>query len=107
MTESAASDASDETAAEVAEDEHDHSASRSLFDLRWLIAGLFTLYGVVLIVIGLFDSAEEVKKADGIRINVWTGLGMLILGLLFGLWSWWRPLQVAAPPPVSAQAEED
>lgn len=86
-------------------DEHEHSAARSLFDLRWLIAGLFILYGVVLIVIGIFDSPAEIQKADGIRINVWTGLGMLILGLLFGLWSWWRPLRADAPPPVSAQAE--
>lgn len=100
-------DSNETTAGEVAEDEHEHSAAHSLFDLRWLIAGLFTLYGVVLIVIGIFDSAEEVKKANGIRINVWTGLGMLILGLLFTLWSWWRPLRADATPPVAAQADED
>jgi xanthine/uracil/vitamin C permease (AzgA family) len=97
-------DNTDATAAELAEDDHEHSASRNLFDLRWLIAGLFTLYGVVLIVIGIFDSAKAVDKADGIRINVWTGLGMLILGLLFGLWSWLRPLKADVPPSAAAQA---
>ena len=57
----------------------DTTASR-LFDLRTLIGGLFVLYGVLLIVVGLFDSEEEIAKADGIRINLWLGLAMLVLG---------------------------
>jgi hypothetical protein len=95
---------SNETAAEIAEDNHEHSASRRLFDLRWLIAGLFVLYGVVLIVLGLLDSDAEVHKAAGIRINLWTGLGMLILGLLFALWARLRPL-TAEKAPVTDKAE--
>jgi hypothetical protein len=30
-----------------------------------------------------------------VRINLWTGIGMLALGLLFLLWQWLRP---AEPP---------
>lgn len=64
----------------------------NLFDLRRIIGGLFVLYGVVLVIVGLGDSDAEVAKAAGVRINLWAGLGMLILGLLFIAWALWRPL---------------
>jgi hypothetical protein len=67
--------------------------STTLFDLRYLIGGLFTVYGVVLAVVGLFDSEAELDKAAGIRINLWVGLGMLVLGLLFLAWARLRPLR--------------
>lgn len=57
-----------------------------MFDLRLIIGGRFTFYGVVLIIAGLADGPSELRKASGIRINFWAGLGMLILGLLFLLW---------------------
>ena len=68
------------------------SASAKLFDLRVLIGGLFTVYGLVLIIAGIFSSAAERQKAAGININLWMGLGMLALGLLFLLWWRLRPL---------------
>ena len=34
------------------------SAAAKLFDLRILIGGLFSLYGVVLIIAGIFDGPE-------------------------------------------------
>jgi hypothetical protein len=67
--------------------------SAKLFDLRFLIGGLFTLYGAILVIVGLFDSEAELAKANGIRINLWIGAGMLILGLLFLAWARLRPLQ--------------
>ncbi|HEY0486943.1 MAG TPA: hypothetical protein VGD72_11900 [Mycobacteriales bacterium] len=67
--------------------------STRLFDLRYLIGTLFTLYGVVLAVVGLFDSGHEIAKAAGIRINLWVGIGMLVLGVLFLAWARWRPLR--------------
>lgn len=71
------------------------SAAAKLFDLRVLIGGLFTFYGVVLIFAGIFASAAEIQKASGININLWMGIGMLIVGLLFLLW--WR-LNPQRPP---------
>jgi hypothetical protein len=71
--------------------------SSTLFDLRFLIGGLFTLYGVVITVAGLFDSDAELAKAHGIRINLWIGLGMLALGLVFLAWARLRPLVRKAP----------
>ena len=69
------------------------SSASKLFDLRYLIGGLFTLYGVIITIAGLAASSSARHKADGININLWMGLGMLALGLLFLLWAWLRPLR--------------
>lgn len=69
------------------------SASKRLFDLRWLIAAMFAVYGLVLIVVGIFDSQAEIDKAAGVRINLWTGIGMFVVGLVFAVWARLRPLR--------------
>jgi hypothetical protein len=74
------------------------SAAAKLFDLRVLIGGLFTFYGVVLIVAGIFANAAEIQKAAGININLWMGIGMLIIGLLFLLWWRLNPMRPPVPP---------
>jgi len=97
---------SSDGAVEATSKEHAGSGASKLFDLRILIGALFTLYGIVLIIAGFFTSAKELAKADGININLWLGLGMLILGLIFAAWSRLRPLDIghasdadgAAPP---------
>lgn len=70
------------------------SAMYKLFDIRLLIGGLFVVYGVMLTVAGFFTSDAARQKASGININLWLGLGMLALGLLFLLWRALRPLRV-------------
>jgi len=81
----------------------DTTASR-LFDLRTIIGALFVLYGVILFVAGLFDSSAEIDKANGIRINLWLGLAMFVLGALFLLWVRLRPLHVSTGPSAAEQA---
>ena len=68
------------------------SAASKLFDLRILIGGLFTFYGVALSIYGLFTSPEEIAKSAGIHINLVLGIGMLVLGLLFLLWAKLAPV---------------
>jgi hypothetical protein len=58
---------------------------------------------VLLIVLGVFDGQGAIDKAAGARINLWTGLGMLALGLAFLAWALLRPLTLAAM--VEGQAE--
>ena len=64
----------------------------NLFDLRRIIGGVFVAYGILLTVLGLFDSQEEIDKAAGVNINLWAGLGMLVFGVLMIAWALWRPL---------------
>jgi hypothetical protein len=77
-----------------ADSEKTKSAAAKLFDIRLLIGGLFVLYGVMLTVDGFFTSDKERTKAAGININLWLGLGMLVLGLLFLLWRMLNPVVV-------------
>ena len=79
------------------------TASR-LFDLRTIIGALFVLYGVILIIAGLFDTDAEIARADGIRINLWLGLAMFLLGGLFLLWVRLRPLRIERGPSAAEQA---
>ena len=74
-----------------------------LFDLRLIIAVLFGVYGVVLTIVGLaFTGDEDLAKADGLNINLWSGLGMLVVAAFFGVWTFTKPLIV----PDEAPAEE-
>ena len=66
--------------------------SINLFDLRRIIGGLFVVYGLVLAVLGLFDSQEEIDKAAGVNINLWAGVAMLVFGVLMIVWALARPL---------------
>ncbi|AYG82358.1 hypothetical protein DWB77_04531 [Streptomyces hundungensis] len=80
---------------EVSELERKSASAARLFDIRRIIGGLFTLYGVIVGGAGVFVSDADLKKAQGVNINLWTGVGMLVLGLVFLTWLKLRPL---APP---------
>jgi hypothetical protein len=64
----------------------------NLFDLRRIIGGLFIVYGLILVVLGLGESDASIAKSAGVHINLWAGIGMLVLGALFLLWAFTRPL---------------
>ena len=64
----------------------------NLFDLRRIIGGVFVAWGVLLVILGIFDSEEEIEKAAGVNINLYAGLGMLVVGLFFLVWAFTRPL---------------
>lgn len=81
---------------EVSELETKSATAARLFDIRRIIGGLFVVYGVIVTIAGFTASDADIDKAEGVNINLWTGLGMLVLGLLFLLWLKLRP---AAPPP--------
>jgi hypothetical protein len=88
----------------------------NLFDLRRIIGGVFIAYGLLLTILGLFDSQEEIDKAAGVNINLYAGLGMLVFGILMIVWALTRPLSeelgtadggggpMDAPPPRGVDA---
>lgn len=71
------------------------ASKAGLFDLRLVIAVLFACYGVVLLVVGLgFTDEADLAKADGLNINLWSGVGMVALSAVFAVWATLRPVIV-------------
>ncbi|WP_330458307.1 hypothetical protein OIB37_16215 [Streptomyces sp. NBC_00820] len=88
---------------EVTELEGKSATAARIFDLRRIIGGLFVLYGVIVTIAGITDSQSAIDKAQGVNINLWTGIGMLLLGVFFLAWLKLRP---TPPPPPAADAED-
>ena len=78
----------------MAENEAPHRAG--LFDIRFIIGALIGLYGLIILVTGFFTSDAQVAKSDGLNINIWAGLGMIVVSLGFGAWARLRPIVVPA-----------
>ncbi|WP_149829262.1 hypothetical protein [Streptomyces tailanensis] len=90
---------------EVTELEGKSATAARLFDIRRIIGGLFVVYGIIITLTGITASDAEIDKAEGVNINLWTGLGMLALGVFFLVWLWLRP--VAPPVDVERLGEGD
>ncbi|MET9516756.1 hypothetical protein [Streptomyces sp. NPDC002994] len=88
---------------EVSELERKSATAARLFDIRRIIGGLFVVYGVIVTIAGISPSVADLEKAEGVHINLWTGLAMLALGLFFLIWLKLRPI---APPTVAAEPTE-
>ncbi len=83
-------------------DEDEIAAARiaNRFDIRRIIGGVFVLFAVILIVTGIVGSDEVKNKAAGINVDLWTGLGMLVVGALMIFWALARPV---APEPAQTR----
>lgn len=53
-------------------------------DIRFPIGLMFTIFGLVLTILGLVtnSNAEMYKRSLDININLWTGLVILVFGIL-------------------------
>lgn len=89
---------------QVEELEEKSATAARLFDVRRIIGGLFVIYGALVTIAGITVSEADLKKAQNININLWTGVCMLVVGLLFLLWLRLRP--TAAPHTVPEPPEE-
>src|SRR5215210_3133240 len=78
--------------AESEADRRRAARAANLFDIRRLIGGLFVIYGVILVVLGLGESDASIAKSADVNVNLWSGLGMLVLALVFIAWALLRPL---------------
>ncbi|MCW2818754.1 MAG: hypothetical protein JWR42_1541 [Marmoricola sp.] len=84
------------------EDDSAHKAGA--FDIRNFIGLLIGFFGLVLVLVAIFDTPQaELDRADGLRLNLWAGLGMLVGAALFLLWARLRP--VIVPPSSEIEAE--
>jgi len=66
--------------------------SAILFDLRSVIGLLFVVYGIVLTIVGIIgETPEQIAKSGGLALNLWTGLVMLVVGIIFYIWAFTKP----------------
>jgi len=65
-----------------------------LRDLRLAIAALFTVFGTIVTVTGMTADEAELAKSQGVNLALWTGLGMLVVAAIFGIWLWLAPPEV-------------
>jgi hypothetical protein len=74
------------------------------FDIRVFIAALIGIYGVVLVLTGLFGTNDgDLAKAGGINVNLLAGLGMLAFSAAFLAWARMRPVIVPASEPEGSE----
>jgi hypothetical protein len=65
-----------------------------IFDLRMFIGSLFVVFGIIVTLRGLTASQADITKAAGINLSLWTGLIMLITGIVFVAWTFISPPEV-------------
>mgnify|MGYP000309510530 CR=1 FL=1 len=56
-----------------------------LLDIRSIIGALMGVYGVILVLMGIFADPET-DKTGGTNANLWAGLAMLLVALSSSLW---------------------
>ncbi|WP_435886520.1 hypothetical protein [Streptomyces hirsutus] len=92
---------------EVSALETKSATAARLFDIRRLIGGLFVVYGVIVTIAGITASDADIDRAEGLNINLWTGLAMLALGLFFLVWLKLRPIAPPLLPPDATDAVQE
>jgi drug/metabolite transporter (DMT)-like permease len=70
------------------------SRMQRLFDLRYVIGVLLGVYGVILVIRGALDGPEQLARAAGTEINLWTGVALLVVAAVFLIWARLRPLGI-------------
>jgi len=70
------------------------SRMQRLFDLRYVIGALLGVYGIVLVIRGALDGPEQLARAAGTAINLWTGIALVVVAVIFLVWARVRPLGI-------------
>ncbi len=102
------------TASNAASNAHDDAGQPSTearkhtagaYDVRTVIAGLIGLYGIVLTIMGLVaDNADDRAKTGDWNANLWSGIVMIVVAVVFAVWLKLRPVVV---DPVALEKEKD
>lgn len=63
------------------------------FDIRNIIGALMGVYGVILALAGIFGDPELEKTGD-VNANLWTGIALVVVAVLFIGWARLKPIVV-------------
>jgi hypothetical protein len=77
-----------------------------LFDIRNIIGLLMAVYGVVLLLMGIFGD-EEGDKTGNVNANLWAGIVLLVVGIIFLVWARLRPVVVDEEVVAEARREDE
>ena len=77
------------------------------FDIRTFIAALMGIYGIVLLLTGIFGGADTTTgKAEG-NPNLWVGIALLVFAAAMQGWAMIRPTVVDEAALARQKAEQD
>jgi membrane protein implicated in regulation of membrane protease activity len=57
-------------------------------DIRIPIGGMFTLFGAIITIFGLFSDPAIYERSLGINVNLWWGLVMFAFGAFMLIMAW-------------------
>jgi uncharacterized membrane protein len=91
---------------QASEEKTRHTAGA--FDIRTFIAALMGIYGVILVLTGIFgaDETTDGSKAAG-NVNLWVGVCLLVFAALMQGWALWRPTVVDVERLEREKAEQE
>ena len=76
-----------------------------LLDLRAWVAAMFFVFGMMLAGYGVFFAdAEDLAKAKGTNLDLWTGVGMIVFAVSFAVWLLARPPEFEIVPDAESLA---
>ncbi|WP_019930606.1 hypothetical protein [Nocardia sp. BMG111209] len=65
-----------------------------LFDIRTIVGALLGIYGIILTGTGLInDTTADQDRTGGWNINLWAGIGLIVVAILFLTWVRLRPVE--------------
>lgn len=73
-------------------------------DIRYPIGWMFSLFGVILALFGLFGDKQIYARSLGVNINFDAGVGLLVFGLLMLLLAWRGSTKVKSGSQTSTKA---
>ncbi|HET7682816.1 MAG TPA: hypothetical protein VFK34_04025 [Marmoricola sp.] len=77
-----------------------------LFDVRNIIGALLGIYGIVLLLTAAFDDADTTGGRNSGSANLWVGIVLLVVGILFIVWARLRPIEAPTEVIEDIKAEE-
>jgi len=75
--------------------ERRHTAG--ILDIRNIIGALLGVYGVIVLFMGIFGDTQGEKTGD-VNANLWAGLVMVVVSVMFIAWARLRPVRVPETP---------
>jgi uncharacterized membrane protein len=82
-----------------------NTKTAGIFDIRNVIGALLAVYGVILVLMGIFGDKEYAKTGD-VNANLWGGLVLLVVGIVFLVWTALRPVVVDEEIVAEARREQ-